>query len=348
MAQGSRYERDRSYDQDDERYGRERGGYGRGRDRGYESNQGGGDENRGGRNFGYGRDETGRDQVDDRGQRGYGQYVRDDDESRGGSGGDYGRWQQGESYGRGYGKDRSEQFASDYGPRGRFNQRSSQGSQGYGQGQGGDGNTSSEGAYPRSYNEMYGRDTQSNTGFGHTQSNNQPHSGFGQSGYGGQGYGSQNYGGQGYGGQGYGGQRGQSQSWGQHRGKGPKNYTRSDDRIREDVSDQLTDHAHIDASEIEVNVKDGEVTLTGTVDDRDTKKRAEEAIESLSGVKHVQNNLRVKDQSNMGKTATAALLRVRTSHSRARLEPHDPRQQRSGLTVERALLAGALFLFIHS
>ena len=59
----------------------------------------------------------------------------------------------------------------------------------------------------------------------------------------------------------------------------------------------MTEHAHIDASDIEVEVEDGEVTLTGTVADRETKKRAEDAIDNLSGVKHVQNNLRVKDQS---------------------------------------------------
>jgi len=79
------------------------------------------------------------------------------------------------------------------------------------------------------------------------------------------------------------------------RGHGPKGYHRSDDRIREDVNDYLTDHPHLDASEIEVKVKDGEVTLSGTVNDRADKRIAEAITESVSGVKNVDNNLRVSD-----------------------------------------------------
>ena len=40
-------------------------------------------------------------------------------------------------------------------------------------------------------------------------------------------------------------------------GRGPKGYHRSDERIREDVSDRLTDHPDIDATEIEVTVHEG-------------------------------------------------------------------------------------------
>ncbi len=80
---------------------------------------------------------------------------------------------------------------------------------------------------------------------------------------------------------------------GQHRGKGPKNYTRSEERIREDVSDKLTDDSFLDASGIEVNVKDGDVTLNGSVDSRYSKHRAEDLAEDVTGVQHVQNNLRV-------------------------------------------------------
>ncbi len=87
----------------------------------------------------------------------------------------------------------------------------------------------------------------------------------------------------------------------QHRGRGPKGYTRSDDRIREDVNDRLTDDGWLDASDIEVQVSSGEVTLTGQVNDRNAKRRAEDLAEAVSGVKHVQNNLRVKsaDSSSM-------------------------------------------------
>lgn len=84
---------------------------------------------------------------------------------------------------------------------------------------------------------------------------------------------------------------------GRHRGRGPKNYTRSDDRIREDVSDRLSDDAHLDASDIEVSVNNGEVTLNGTVDERFAKRHAEDIAESVSGVSHLQNNLRVAQRT---------------------------------------------------
>ena len=80
---------------------------------------------------------------------------------------------------------------------------------------------------------------------------------------------------------------------GEHQGRGPKGYQRSDARIREDISERLTDDALIDASEVEVAVQDREVTLTGTVRTRTEKRRAEDIAESTPGVDHVQNNLRV-------------------------------------------------------
>lgn len=79
-----------------------------------------------------------------------------------------------------------------------------------------------------------------------------------------------------------------------HRGRGPRGYTRSDERIREDVNDRLTDDPYVDASDIDVIVSGGEVTLSGTVDDRRSKHRAEDIAESVSGIRHVQNNLRVR------------------------------------------------------
>ena len=77
-----------------------------------------------------------------------------------------------------------------------------------------------------------------------------------------------------------------------YRGRGPKGYRRSDDRIREDVNDRLSDDPYIDASDVDVTVSNGEVTLGGTVDSRHARRRAEDIAESISGVSHVQNNLR--------------------------------------------------------
>ena len=90
-----------------------------------------------------------------------------------------------------------------------------------------------------------------------------------------------------------------------HAGRGPSDYTRSDERIREDVNDRLTDDPRIDASSISVTVGNCEVTLNGTVNDRWAKRRAEDCAERVSGVKHVQNNLRVMDQNRLGGSTTS-------------------------------------------
>ena len=77
-------------------------------------------------------------------------------------------------------------------------------------------------------------------------------------------------------------------------GKGPKNYVRSDERIREDVCEHLSYHPYIDASDVEVMVRAGEVTLTGTVDARMVKRAAEECCDHVRGVTDVHNHLRVR------------------------------------------------------
>ncbi|MFA7597251.1 MAG: BON domain-containing protein [Novosphingobium sp.] len=79
-----------------------------------------------------------------------------------------------------------------------------------------------------------------------------------------------------------------------HRGHGPSGYSRSDSRILEDVCDRLTDDWQVDARNITVSVDEGEVSLDGSVGSRLAKRRAEDCAEAVSGVKHVQNNLRVQ------------------------------------------------------
>jgi hypothetical protein len=92
-------------------------------------------------------------------------------------------------------------------------------------------------------------------------------------------------------------------------GRGPKGYRRSDQRITEDICDRLADDPYIDASEIEVAVKDAEVTLSGRVRSRHEKRGAEDLIESVSGVTDVHNHLRVEhwqpSASPLGLTQTA-------------------------------------------
>jgi osmotically-inducible protein OsmY len=96
---------------------------------------------------------------------------------------------------------------------------------------------------------------------------------------------------------------------GEHKGKGPKGYSRSDDRIRDDVNDKLSDDSYVDASEISVSVSSGEVTLTGMVNSRQEKRRAEDLAEEVSGVKNVENRIRVGSSqgANLGSANTGVV-----------------------------------------
>jgi hypothetical protein len=84
---------------------------------------------------------------------------------------------------------------------------------------------------------------------------------------------------------------------GRYTGVGPRGYRRSDERIREDVNDRLMWHGDIDATDIEVDVNDGIVTLTGSVDSRREKRMAEDVAESVYGVWDVNNQLTVRNRN---------------------------------------------------
>lgn len=88
------------------------------------------------------------------------------------------------------------------------------------------------------------------------------------------------------------------------RGRGPKNWRPSDERIREVVNELLTDHDGVDATEIEVSVQDAEVTLEGTVGSRRQKRLAEDIAGSCRGVHDVHNRLRIADrEAQVGKAS---------------------------------------------
>jgi hypothetical protein len=80
---------------------------------------------------------------------------------------------------------------------------------------------------------------------------------------------------------------------GPHAGRGPRNYRRSDERIRDEACNALTRHGHVDATGIRVEVREGEILLEGTVGSRREKRLAEDAVEAVSGVRDVHNRLRV-------------------------------------------------------
>jgi hypothetical protein len=90
-------------------------------------------------------------------------------------------------------------------------------------------------------------------------------------------------------------------------GLGPKKYQRSDTRIEEEINDRLTLHSGIDAREIEVGVKNAEVTLSGTVENRRGKRLAEEIADTVSGVKDVHNFLQLPHKHNAEKSPIRAV-----------------------------------------
>jgi hypothetical protein len=130
------------------------------------------------------------------------------------------------------------------------------------------------------------RDPYAGQGYGQRRGESAGHSGFGETG------GEQDFGSAGFGEPAF----RYTEVWlieGPHTGRGPKGYKRSDERLREQVCERLERHGRVDASEIDVKVEDGVVTLEGQVDDRRAKRLAEECAESVYGVQDVMNRLKV-------------------------------------------------------
>lgn len=89
----------------------------------------------------------------------------------------------------------------------------------------------------------------------------------------------------------------QAEDWqipGPYTGMGPRGYRRSDERIQDQICEIFTRHGKIDARGVEINVQDGNVTLTGEVNRKLEKYLAEEIASSVSGVNEVENHLKVK------------------------------------------------------
>lgn len=233
--------------------------------------------------------------------QGYGMGQRSQDESYGGST----RINQGQSRTSGY----AESQGTDYGREGSGNSPTMmewQGRRDY-QGSSGSSNRSfGSGDYGRqSQRYSSGEDSSNQQGYGGQNFNRQSQTSFGRDqeyGQGsGQGFTSQNY-----------GQQSQSsgmQSGRSYRGMGPKGYTRSDERLKEDISEKLMENDEIDASDVTIECREGVVTLEGTVNERRLKHRIEDIVEQCHGVKDIENRLTVKrdgqSQSSRGKSSSS-------------------------------------------
>ena len=118
------------------------------------------------------------------------------------------------------------------------------------------------------------------------------------------------------------------------RGRGPKGYERSDERLKEMICERLSDDPRIDASDVSVEVTQRLVKLTGTVAERRTKYQIEDLIERCGGVKDIDNQLRVQgnqpwttaQSSNTG--ASAAVTGAKGTEGRSAGSP-SPATKRS-------------------
>jgi hypothetical protein len=85
--------------------------------------------------------------------------------------------------------------------------------------------------------------------------------------------------------------------------RGPKNYQRSDERLREDISERLMNADHIDSSDVSVSVSSGKVTLEGTVPERYMKHAIEDLVDACPGVQDIDNRIRVETQRDWGQSS---------------------------------------------
>jgi osmotically-inducible protein OsmY len=79
----------------------------------------------------------------------------------------------------------------------------------------------------------------------------------------------------------------------QQTGRVKRGHRRPDETLAQEIREILTHDPELNATEIEVEVEGGAVTLTGVVDGSDAKLLAEELVETLAGVREVHNRLRV-------------------------------------------------------
>jgi osmotically-inducible protein OsmY len=67
----------------------------------------------------------------------------------------------------------------------------------------------------------------------------------------------------------------------------------SDDRIYDQVRQKLANDPDVKGGGFDVTVKDGEVTLKGTVNDKNAREKAEKLTKKVKGVTKVDNQLKI-------------------------------------------------------
>ncbi|MGH7510307.1 MAG: BON domain-containing protein [Gemmatimonadales bacterium] len=80
---------------------------------------------------------------------------------------------------------------------------------------------------------------------------------------------------------------------GRQEARGPRRVRRPDESLARELHEILIRDPELEATEVEVEVEGGAVTLSGVVDGSDARLLAEELVESVPGVREVHNRLRV-------------------------------------------------------
>ncbi len=98
-----------------------------------------------------------------------------------------------------------------------------------------------------------------------------------------------------------------AEAWetGPYVGFGPHGYSRTDDRIREDICDELTRRRDIDPRGVVVGVRNGEVTLDGTVENLAMRRLVDDVASNCTGVTQVHDRLRVERRDTTPGAASA-------------------------------------------
>jgi BON domain len=87
-----------------------------------------------------------------------------------------------------------------------------------------------------------------------------------------------------------------AEAWdhGPYVGQGPQGYSRPDERIREDICDELTRRGDIDPRRVLVTVRSGEVTLEGTVESLEMRRVVDDVASACTGVTQVHDRLQLE------------------------------------------------------
>lgn len=99
--------------------------------------------------------------------------------------------------------------------------------------------------------------------------------------------------------------------------------TKTDSRIQREVLDELKWDSRVDETEVGVQVKEGVVTLVGTVDAYAKKEAAQEAAHRVAGVHDVANDIEVKINGSFNRSDTQIAAAVRMALEWDALVPDD-------------------------